>query len=138
MDIITAEKRSVLMSKIRSKDTKPEVKVRSILHRLGYRFRIHRADLPGKPDIILPKYKAAILVHGCFWHGHECKIASKPKSNQSYWHPKIEVNRARDERNAYALTGQGWKVLTLWECEIRKGEGLEEKIENFLNGNSDI
>lgn len=120
------------MSRIRSKDTKPELAVRQILHRLGYRFRLHRKDLPGRPDIVLPRHRKIILVHGCFWHGHTCRLASKPKSNSGYWSGKIEKNKERDARNLYALQDAGWKVLELWECDIRKLEGLEERLDAFM------
>src|SRR5947208_1531322 len=99
------------MGRIRSKDTRPERAVRSILHSLGYRFRLHRSDLPGRPDIVLPRHRKIVLVHGCFWHGHCCQLASKPKTNQIYWTPKIRTNRSRDERNLAALEEQGWAVL---------------------------
>ena len=132
MDTITPEERSVLMGRIRSKNTRPELAVRSLLHRLGYRFRLHRRDLPGRPDIVLPKHRKVILIHGCFWHGHTCRLASKPKSNESYWSTKIESNRARDAQNIEALLLGGWSVLELWECEIRKFEGIEEKLLTFL------
>lgn len=132
MDTITPAKRSALMSRIRSKDTQPELAVRSILHRLGYRFRLHRKDLPGRPDIVLPKHRKIVIVQGCFWHGHSCRLASKPKSNESYWSNKIETNRARDVRNLEALRQQGWVVLELWECEVRKQIGLPEKLERFM------
>lgn len=125
--------RSALMARIRSKDTKPEIAVRSLIHRLGFRFRLHRKDLPGKPDIVLARHRKIILVHGCFWHGHTCKLASKPKSNQTYWSAKILNNQARDARNLLALQAQGWTVLELWECEVRRVSGLEEKLRNFLN-----
>lgn len=133
MDTITQEKRSALMSRIRSKNTQPELAVRSILHRLGYRFRIHRKDLPGCPDIVLPRFRKIILVQGCFWHGHDCRLASKPKSNHGYWSEKVEKNRARDARNLKALIDDGWSILELWECEVRKLEGIEERLKNFLN-----
>lgn len=132
MDTITPAERSALMGRIRSKDTHPEIAVRSLLHRLGYRFRLHRKDLPGKPDIVLPKHRKIILVQGCFWHGHTCRLASKPKSNEGYWNAKIATNRARDARNTEALRLQGWTVLELWECEVRRFEGLEEKLRAFL------
>lgn len=133
MDTITKSERSLLMSRIRSKDTRPELVVRSILHRCGYRFRLHRKDLPGRPDIVLPRHRKIILVHGCFWHGHTCRLASKPKSNKRYWNLKIQTNRARDSRNLEALVSQGWKVLELWECDIRKGYGLEETLRKFMH-----
>lgn len=132
MDTSTPKQVSALMSRIRSKDTKPEKVVRSILHRLGFRFRLHRRDLPGCPDIVLPKYHKIILVQGCFWHGHDCPLASKPKSNQDYWGPKIEANRARDGRNIESLQQQGWDILAIWECEIRARNGLEEKLVAFV------
>lgn len=132
MDTVTPAERSALMGRIRSKDTHPEIVVRSLLHRLGYRFRLHRKDLPGKPDIVLPKYRKIIFVQGCFWHGHTCRLASKPKSNEGYWNSKIATNRARDARNTEALRLQGWTVLELWECEVRRLEGLEEKLRAFL------
>jgi DNA mismatch endonuclease (patch repair protein) len=120
------------MSRIRGKDTKPELIVRSMLHRMGYRFRIHRKDLPGRPDIVLPTHKKVVLVHGCFWHGHLCKIAPGPKSNKEYWSPKIGANRARDERNKAALIDLGWGVLELWECEIRDLRKTEKRLLSFL------
>lgn len=132
MDTISSEERSALMSRIRSKNTLPEMAVRSILHRLGYRFRLHRKDLPGLPDIVLPRHRKIVLVHGCFWHGHTCRLASKPKSNETYWSTKIQANRARDARNLKALTQQGWTVLELWECEVRKLEGIEERLSSFM------
>lgn len=132
VDIISPERRSALMSRIRSKNTRPEMVVRSLLHRLGYRFRLHRKDLPGHPDIVLPKHRKIILVHGCFWHGHDCRLASKPKSNEAYWTEKIQSNRARDAVNRAALQSQGWTVLELWECEVRRVVGLEDKLQGFL------
>jgi len=132
MDTITPVERSALMARIRSKDTKPEIAVRSLIHRLGFRFRLYRKDLPGKPDIVLPRHKKIVLVQGCFWHGHTCQLASKPKSNKAYWSAKIRDNRARDMRNMAALKAQGWTVLELWECEVRRFTGLEEKLRNFL------
>ena len=132
MDTISPAKRSALMARIRSKDTRPELVVRSILHRLGFRFRLHRKDLPGRPDIALPAHHKIILVHGCFWHGHVCRLASKPKSNRTYWKGKIQANKSRDLRNREALIRGGWKVLELWECDIRKLDGLQERLEDFM------
>lgn len=132
-DTISQERRSALMRRIRSKDTRPEMAVRSLLHRLGYRFRLHRKDLPGRPDIVLPKHRKIVLVHGCFWHGHTCRLASKPKSNQAYWAEKIQGNQARDARSLAALQNQGWTVLQLWECEVRQFTGLEDKLRKFLS-----
>jgi DNA mismatch endonuclease (patch repair protein) len=132
VDTLTPEARSRLMGRIRGKDTKPELVVRSMLHRMGLRFRIHRNDLPGRPDIVLPRHKKVVLVHGCFWHGHLCKIAPGPKSNTGYWSPKIEGNRARDSRNRTALSELGWEVLELWECEIRDLCKTEERLHSFM------
>jgi DNA mismatch endonuclease, patch repair protein len=132
MDTITRSERSLLMSRIRSKDTQPELVVRSILHECGYRFRLHRKDLAGRPDIVLPRHRKIVFVHGCFWHGHTCPLASKPKSNDSYWSSKIQMNRTRDERNLNTLISQEWKVLELWECDIRKADGLEQILRKFM------
>ena len=121
MDRISPEQRSKNMSAIKGKNTKPEVMVRQLLHRLGYRFRLHRKDLPGSPDIILPKYKTAIFVNGCFWHRHtDCKYASTPNTNRDFWEIKFSENVERDKRNYAALRTLGWKVLIIWECEIKK------------------
>lgn len=116
------------MSKIGSKNTRPEIAVRSILHRLGYRFRLHRKDLPGSPDIVLPRFKTVLFVHGCFWHGHRCKKNGMPKSNTEYWGPKIEANRTRDSRKRRQLVRIGWRVIILWECELKNPEKVVEKL----------
>ncbi len=131
MDTISKEARSALMARIRSKNTAPERVVRSVLHALGFRFRLHRADLPGRPDIVLPRHRKIVLVQGCFWHGHSCLLASKPKSNRSYWRQKIKANRSRDRRVKHELALRGWLVLELWECEIRRGTGLAERLRVF-------
>lgn len=116
MDIWPKEKRSIVMSKIRSKDTKPEMILRSQLFRQGFRFRVHRKDLPGKPDIVLTKYRTAIFVHGCFWHLHEnCNEGRIPKSNSLYWQKKLVNNVARDKENIRLLELDGWKVIIIWE-----------------------
>ena len=120
------------MGRIRSKNTRPELTVRSLLHALGYRFRLHRKDLPGRPDIVLPKHKKIIFVQGCFWHGHACKLGSKPKSNGEYWSPKISKNRERDVKNIAKLEEMGWGVLELWECDIRKFDRIKERLIEFL------
>lgn len=126
---LSPEQRSWNMSRIRSKNTKPEIMVRSILHRMGYRFRLHRKDLPGKPDIVLPKYKTVIFVHGCFWHHHKgCRRGNIPKSNTDYWIPKIEKNKKRDRKHRAALRKLGWNVLTVWECEVNSIEKLSKKL----------
>jgi DNA mismatch endonuclease (patch repair protein) len=134
-DNLTAAERSRNMASIRSKDMKPELAVRKVAHRLGFRFRLHRKDLPGKPDLVFPKYRAAIFVHGCFWHQHgepSCLDGRPPKSNLTYWGPKLARNAARDEASRAQLETQGWRVLVVWECETRTMPALAGKIANFL------
>ena len=115
-----SEQRSRNMSAIKSKNTKPEIKVRKILHSMGYRFRLHSKDLPGSPDIVLPKYKTVIFVHGCFWHRHQnCKYASTPKTRQEFWNKKFNENINRDKINQENLSSKGWKIIIVWECEIK-------------------
>ena len=115
-----SEQRSRNMSAIKSKNTKPEIAVRKLLHSMGYRFRLHRKDLPGSPDIVLPKYKTVIFVHGCFWHRHEnCKYASTPKTRQEFWEAKFRENINRDKLNQENLSSKGWKIIVVWECEIK-------------------
>ena len=115
-----SEQRSRNMSAIKSKNTKPEIKVRKVLHSMGYRFRLHSKDLPGSPDIVLPKYKTVIFVHGCFWHRHEnCKYASTPKTRQEFWNKKFTENIKRDKLNQENLSSKGWKIIIVWECEIK-------------------
>lgn len=118
-DIVSKAKRSQMMSGIRGKDTKPEMIVRQGLHARGYRFRLHRKDLPGKPDIVLPKYHAAIFVNGCFWHGHDCHLFKWPKTRESFWREKIGLNRERDVATVSNLLSQNWRVLVIWECAIK-------------------
>lgn len=121
MDNKTTEERSRNMSKIRSTNTQPELIVRKALHQLGFRFRLHAKDLPGKPDLVLPKYKAVIFINGCFWHGHEgCSRYVLPKSNEEYWHNKIRRNIFRDKENIRILNELGWKCLVVWECSLKK------------------
>ncbi|MFW5498395.1 MULTISPECIES: very short patch repair endonuclease [unclassified Maridesulfovibrio] len=120
MDKLTPKKRSWNMSRIKSKNTKPERIVRSLLHNMGFRFRLHRKDLPGKPDIVLPKYKTIIFVHGCFWHQHPgCKDSKIPKSNSEYWINKFNNNAERDKIAVEKLEGAGWHVITVWACETK-------------------
>lgn len=134
MDRLTPERRSWNMSRIRSKGTKPEMLVRSLLHRSGFRFRLHRKDLPGSPDIVLPKYRSVIFVHGCFWHKHEdCKDASIPKSNVVFWKEKIQKNVERDLQAVSALEAAGWNVITIWECEIRDLETMASRLHQLLH-----
>ena len=122
------------MRHVKSKNTAPEVKLRSLLHKNGFRFRLNREDLPGKPDIVLPKYKAVIFVHGCFWHGHTCNRGHRPQTNIEFWNHKIESNIARDKKDIELLEAQGWRVLVVWQCEIKKKneEQLLAKIKDFL------
>ena len=129
-----SEQRSRNMSSIKSKNTKPEIKVRKVLHSMGYRFRLHRKDLPGSPDIVLPKYKTVIFVHGCFWHRHEnCKYASNPKTRKEFWENKFKTNVKRDKEIQEKIKNIGWKSVVIWECEVRNIESIEEKIKRFLN-----
>ena len=115
-----------MMAAIRGKDTKPEIIVRRFLHRAGFRFRLHRRDLPGRPDIVLPKYRTVVEVRGCFWHQHEgCPFAYMPKSNRSFWEAKLEGNRERDKRNLRELASLGWRAIEVWECELETGTILE-------------
>src|SRR3990172_3737457 len=134
MDIWSKEKRSYVMSRIRSKDTSPEKKVRSLLHQMGYRFRIHVKSLPGQPDIVLPKYKKVIFVHGCFWHLHKnCRDGTIPKTRHEKWKAKLKRNIERDRIHLMQLKKLGWIVLVLWECEIEKKTSLVERnISRFL------
>ena len=118
MDKFTVEKRSSIMSSVRSKNTKPEMYVRSMLHNNGLRFRLHRKDLPGSPDIVLSGFKTAIFVNGCFWHGHNCPKGRRPASNLDFWNEKLDQNLRRDEENHAALRDMGWRVIIIWECEI--------------------
>ena len=117
---MTSEARSRNMAAIKSKNTKPEIEVRKILHKMGFRFRLHRKDLPGNPDIVLPKYKTAIFVNGCFWHQHEdCKYARLPKTKTDFWKKKLEGNKQRDKVKQSQLNELGWKIINVWECEIK-------------------
>ena len=132
MDVHTPEQRRRNMSAIKAKDTTPELLVRHALHAMGYRYRLHRKDLPGKPDIVLPKHKIVIFVNGCFWHRHlGCKYASTPASNADFWMAKFEANIARDKKNYTQLEKLGWKVVVIWECEIRQGQ-ISELISSKL------
>lgn len=123
MDRHTPEQRHRNMAAVKGKNTKPEIAVRKLLHKLGYRFRLHRKDLPGNPDIVLPKHKTVIFIHGCFWHRHTgCKYASTPSSNTVFWEKKFEENVARDRKNIEKLETLGWKVITIWGCEVNEEE----------------
>jgi DNA mismatch endonuclease Vsr len=126
MDTVSEAKRSWNMSRIHSENTKPEIQVRSFLHQHGFRFRLHVKRLPGKPDIVIAKYKTAIEIRGCFWHHHKgCKIASTPSSNVEYWNKKFEKNIARDHETENAIKALGWNLIVIWECELKKPGVLE-------------
>lgn len=117
-DTLTPAERSERMSRIRGRDTKPEMLVRRHLHGKGFRYRLHVPDLPGKPDLVLPKYGVAVFVEGCFWHGHSCQNGRVPGTNSAFWQAKVASNQARDKRNRRALTKQGWRVIRVWECQL--------------------
>ena len=127
-DVVSKAKRSEMMAGIRGKDTEPEMIIRRGLHARGYRFRLHRKDLPGKPDIILPRYRVAIFVNGCFWHGHDCHLFKSPKTREAFWREKICGNIVRDRAKIEALKSAGWRVGVIWECLIRR-EGVESSID---------
>lgn len=134
VDVVDKATRSRMMASIRGKDTKPELLVRSYLHRNGLRYRLHVKELPGKPDLVLPKYRTAVFVHGCFWHRHSgCKYAVMPSNNKAFWEKKLEGNALRDKRNIALLRKSGWKCHTIWECQANSEKrlaGLLRKIRN--------
>ena len=135
MDTLSPEERSKRMALVRGHDTKPEMFIRRLAHSMGYRYRLHRRDLPGKPDLVSGLHRKLIFVHGCFWHRHPdpaCKLARLPKTRKEFWLPKLEGNRARDERNNAALTEMGWDVLEIWECETADVDSLANKVREFL------
>lgn len=137
MDTLTPKERSARMARVRNRDTKPEMVVRRLLHRLGYRYRVHRADLPGNPDIVFGQRRRVIFIHGCFWHRHPdpaCRLARLPKSRLDFWEPKLSANAMRDALNQDLLRKLGWEVLVVWECELRHSEQLENKLRQFLGG----
>ncbi|RMH17781.1 MAG: DNA mismatch endonuclease Vsr [Gammaproteobacteria bacterium] len=133
-DIVDQSTRSKMMARIGGKNTKPEMMVRKWLHRAGFRFRLHRKDLPGTPDIVLPKFKTVILVHGCFWHRHpDCKLSYTPKSRESAWRKKFSENVRRDQKNIKDLSDLGWKVFIVWECETRNPEAFENRMNQIAS-----
>lgn len=132
-DHVSCDRRSFIMSSVRTKDTKPEVLVRRALHRLGFRYRLHRRSLPGSPDLVFPGRKKVIFIHGCFWHGHGCRWGRLPKTKLDYWAPKIDANRARDSRNIKALQEAGWSVEVVWQCQLREFETALDRIVAFLD-----
>lgn len=133
VDTRTKEKRSEIMSRVRSKDTGPELLVRRLLFGMGYRYRLHRRDLPGNPDIVMPGRRKIIDVRGCFWHGHEgCRYGRLPKSREDFWGAKIDRNRERDTANLKVLEDAGWRVLVVWQCELKDLNVLEKKLHGFV------
>lgn len=132
-DVYSPEKRSAVMRRVKGWDTTPEMAVRKGLTRLGARYRLHRKDLPGKPDIVMPGRRLAIFVHGCFWHGHDCPRGARvPKQNRDYWVAKVERNRGRDAVSRDALAALGWRVETIWECDLKAGSGLDTRLRSLL------
>ncbi|HEY0650398.1 DNA mismatch endonuclease Vsr [Phenylobacterium sp.] len=133
-DVYGPEKRSAVMRRVKGRNTTPEMKVRKALTKLGDRYRLHRKDLPGNPDIVMPGRRLALFVHGCFWHGHDCARGARvPKQNRDYWVAKVARNMARDAKNAEALTAAGWRVETIWECELKNASALEERLRALLS-----
>ena len=133
MDKVDKATRSATMRAVKSKNTSLEMRIRNLLHRAGYRYRLHRADLPGKPDLVFPGRRKIIFLHGCFWHGHDCRPKIRPTSNIDYWMPKIEGNKVRDARNIAALREAGWQVLVLWECELNNEAAVMRAIKTLLS-----
>lgn len=132
-DRITPEERSRIMSRIKGRETKPEKLVRSLLHGMGYRFRLHAKNLPGKPDIVLPRHNKVIFVHGCFWHGHKrCKRAKRPATRKEFWNRKIDGNIKRDEKVKRQLRALGWQVLVVWQCQTRDQKKLSKLLDKFM------
>lgn len=132
MDHLNTHDRSALMARVRRENTEPETVVRSYVHRLGYRFRLHDKKLPGTPDIVFRGRRKVIFVHGCFWHGHTCRRGRRPASNQAYWQPKLDRNMKRDQEAVGRLAAAGWDSLVIWECELRDRDALEKKIIAYL------
>lgn len=138
-DRLTPEQRRLNMSRVRSKDSAAELAVRRMLHAGGFRFRLHRADLPGKPDVVMPRYHAVVLINGCFWHGHDCQLFRLPTTRTDFWAAKIAANRLRDERVVEDLATLGWRVAVVWECAIRgrgrlDGGSLRKRLATFATG----
>lgn len=137
VDLLTSERRSWNMSQIKGRNTRPELRLRSLLHRAGFRFRLHAKQLPGRPDVVLPKYRTAIFVHGCFWHRHPgCRSTTTPSTRREFWQEKFDGNVRRDARNRAALEATGWTVVTVWECELKTdAEGVVRRLADKLRGN---
>jgi DNA mismatch endonuclease (patch repair protein) len=133
VDVFSKGKRSWIMGRVRGRDTKPEMLVRSLIHRMGFRFRVHRRDLPGNPDIVLPRHRKVLLIHGCFWHGHPgCPRSKRPTTNQAFWDRKLDGNLERDKRFRAELSSMGWKVFVIWQCETKVPDILAKRLEAFL------
>ena len=133
MDTFTPAGRSAVMKRVHSKDTRPEMAVRSLVHGMGFRYALHRRDLPGNPDLVFPARDRVIFVHGCFWHGHSCRAGrNRPSSNTAYWTAKLERNCNRDAANLRRLRSLGWRVLVIWECELKNPARLRARIERFF------
>lgn len=132
-DHVPPDRRSFIMSKVGQKNTKPEMMLRRALHARGYRYRLHQRDLPGSPDLVFPARRKVIFVHGCFWHGHECRWGKAPKSRAEYWLPKIEANKARDNRVLTLLCDKGWQAMVVWQCELRDLSSTVERVVAFLD-----
>ena len=137
MDTRTPEQRRRIMQSVKSENTGPELVVRRLLHGMGYRYRLHRRDLPGRPDIVFGSRRKAIFVHGCFWHGHDCSKGRLPKSRLDYWQPKVDKNRERDRTKEEQLKAMGWSVLTIWQCETADLQALAARLQDFV-GNREI
>ncbi|MGF6600171.1 DNA mismatch endonuclease (patch repair protein) [Paraburkholderia sp. GAS448] len=141
VDVVDAATRSRMMSGIRGRNTKPEILIRSLLHRRGFRFRLDARDLPGRPDIVLPRYGAVVFVHGCFWHGHDCHLFKWPQTRPEFWRDKIGRNRSNDERAQLALHAAGWRVAVVWECALRGAnrdvDGVIQRLADWLQGDID-
>ena len=134
MDTVSALVRSKIMSRVRSEDTKPEILVRRLVHSMGFRYRLHVKDLPGRPDLVFPAKRKVIFVHGCFWHGHNCEAGTLPQSNVDYWSVKQARNMARDRQSLRSLARDGWKTLVIWECKLRVVDRVSRRVRKFLNG----
>lgn len=132
-DVFTPEERSAVMRRVKSKNTAPELALRRLVHARGGRFRLHRTDLPGKPDLVLPRRRIAVFLHGCFWHGHDCPRGGRvPKANRDYWLGKVARNRARDAEHLSQLTDQGWRAEVVWECELKDRAALQARVDEWI------
>jgi len=138
MDVFSADQRSEIMSRVKGRNTRPERIVRGLLHAMGFRFRLNAPDLPGRPDIVLPRHRKIVQVHGCFWHGHKgCRRATRPQTNKEFWAAKIKGNKARDTRTERQLRRKGWSVATVWECQTKDLEKLEKRLRRFMRSKTE-